>query len=434
MVEVEPERAPLEFLGLHDALLIQLAGAQGEAVVVVASRHADLVVDLRAFAQNEVLPVGPAPGAERRESPVAPEQRLIGGIAHGDATRTLVLIAGAVRLPLVLGELRAGKHAHPAHLLLDAGVGVVRDRGLPALALTGGDEHHAVRAARAVDRRRRRVLQNLHRLDVVRVEVSDPSGHRDPVQHVQRVVGRRQGPLTAHPDADAVPGLVACRDDVHARHPALDRLDRVHLGDRRHGAAGHGGHGSRHVLATLRAVPDDDDVLECDGQRLQREIDRHGLAACHDDIGNFGERVPDEPGPQPVCPARHERDRVTAVGPGVGAELSAENAHAGGRERRSRPFRGYDTRDRARFGRGTGPGALGASGLDGRQGEQREEWKNREGPRSDPRGCGGRTDTSQPGCGGLTATPPHETLPLRGNPVSIRVRKGRALYVTPVTT
>jgi len=228
MLEVETHRPALEVLAPEDALLVQQASAQREPRFLVASRDPYLVAHLRGLVQYQALPVGPSPGLERSKRAVASEQHLIGGIAHGRTVVALVLSTGAVRFTLELRELWSVHHRDEMHRLLHPRVRVVGDRRHPGLSEARGDQHHTVGAARAVDRRGRRVLQDFDRLDVVGIDVPNPSGHRDPVEHVERIVGRLEGAVAAHPDAEPVSRFVAADGDVHARDAALQRVDGVH--------------------------------------------------------------------------------------------------------------------------------------------------------------------------------------------------------------
>ena len=264
MVEVEPHRAAHIVHSLDDPDLIHLAPAQREAGLFVAAGDAQLIAQLRPLAQHQILPVRPAPRRDRREVHGLKEDRVAVG-AGGDGGRTLVPgLAVSRGVALELGPLWAVHHGHAAQRLLGPGVGVVRDGRFPALPLLRGDEHHTARAACAVDCRGRRILQDFDRLDVVRIQIADAARHRDAVQHIERIVGRRQRSCAPHPDTHAVPGVVTARDDVDAGHAPLDRLDRVDLGHGVHVLARHRCLRPGHVSPDLRAVAHHDDFLKGD--------------------------------------------------------------------------------------------------------------------------------------------------------------------------
>ena len=336
MVEVEPHRPTHEVHPFDDAPLIELAPTEREAGLLVTACNPHLVAQLRPRMQHEVLPVRPAPGGERLEV-LGPEENRVAVRAGGDARGALVpRVAVSRGVALELGPLRAVHHRHAAHRLLRPGIGVVRNARLPGLALLRGDEHHAARAARTVDRRGRGVLQDLDRLDVVRVQVADPAGHRDSVQHVERIVGRRERARAADADADAVPGVVAAGDDIDAGHAPLDRLDGVGLGYRLHIFARYRGHRPGHVSAGLRSVAHHHDFRERDGQWCEPEVRPGGVPGGDDDVRHLHQGVPDEPRAQAVRPRWHRRDGVAAVGGGIGAELRARHRHPGARQRCAR--------------------------------------------------------------------------------------------------
>src|SRR5690606_19060116 len=141
-----------------------------EPRVLGGAGDADLVVLLEAGAQDRALPVGILLVGDGFPLEVA-EDLLVG----------TVRIDGPVRLATVLDVLRSVHHADQVQRALHTGVAVVRDLRLAGAARVRGDEHDAVRAAAAIDRRRRRVLQDLDRRDVRRVEVLDAAGDRNTV-------------------------------------------------------------------------------------------------------------------------------------------------------------------------------------------------------------------------------------------------------------
>ena len=362
MVEVETHRAPLEILGLEDPGLIELSRRQGEARLFVPTRDADLIAHLRALVEHHVLPIRPAASLERRKGPVGPEELHIGGVAHGDARGALVVVARALRLTPILGELGAVEQLDAAQRRLISAVRIVGDLRRPGRTVAGRDEDHAVGAARAVDRRRRCILQDLHRLDVPGVEIPNAPGHRDAVEHVQGIVRRLQRPLSPQADADTVARLVPRRHDVHAGHAALDRFDGVHLGYVMHGIPSHGHDGPGDVAANLRAVTDHDDFLQRDGELLQAEVRARRLPRRHLDRG-FQKAVADALRLHPVGSGQHAIERIPAIGTRLGAEPSADHADLGARQGGSGRLVLHDSADRS----GGDGGVLGPADLNWRE-------------------------------------------------------------------
>ena len=97
------------------------------------------------------------------------------------------------RLPL-----RGVHHVQPLGNVLIAVVGPELDLVVPGTTASGLDHDHAVRRLRSVLRRGRRVLEDLDRLDVVRIEVRILS-EIHPVDDVQRR-GATESVLTSDDD------------------------------------------------------------------------------------------------------------------------------------------------------------------------------------------------------------------------------------------
>ena len=260
----------------------------------------------------------------------------------------MVVPGRPVRVTLELSELLAVHHLHAASLLLDPDVAVVREGRRSRAALARGDEHDAIRATRPVDRRRRRVLQDLDRLDVVRVQISDARCW-NPVHHVQRIVAGRDRARAAHADPDPVARLLAGGDDVHARHASLDGADGVDRGRAFQIRGRDGRYRARDVPADLGAVADHHDFLQGDGQRLQAEVRGSGLAGCHHHARDLAYLVPDEPGLQPVGAWRDLGDAEPALAIGGSGEGGAQHADPDLRQREAGLLGGHDTSDDAGF-------------------------------------------------------------------------------------
>ena len=105
--------------------------------------------------------------------------------------------------------------------------GAVREARRPGAARLGGDQHHALPGARAVDRARGRALQDLDVLDVVGVQVDGAVLHDRALTRVAAVVGieaRRRHRLVV--DRHAV-------HDEQGLAVADDRADAADLDERR---------------------------------------------------------------------------------------------------------------------------------------------------------------------------------------------------------
>src|SRR5437016_4030385 len=137
VVEIEPQRPPREILTLQDALLSELAPAQREACPRVAARDADLVIDLLALPQHQILPIRRAPRLDRRQLD-RQEDLGIAGIAGRDADVAMVVPGRAVRVALELRVLLAVHHLDAGSFPLHADIAVVREGGRSRAALFCG--------------------------------------------------------------------------------------------------------------------------------------------------------------------------------------------------------------------------------------------------------------------------------------------------------
>src|SRR5207253_6232005 len=99
VVKIESQRPPREILTLQDAPLREQSPAQCEARPLVAARDADLVVDLLAFPQHQILPIGGAPRLDRRQLD-RQEQLRIAGIAGRYADVAMVVPDRAIGVAL----------------------------------------------------------------------------------------------------------------------------------------------------------------------------------------------------------------------------------------------------------------------------------------------------------------------------------------------
>ncbi len=162
--------------------------------------------------------------------------------------------------------------------------------GAPTLRL---DDHDAVGAPGAVNRRGRRVLQYGHRLDVIGVQERkrvtpgrDPASDRQrhAVNNEQRLVARVHRRPTADPDRDPASGLTAV--PLGDLDPGHLRLDQLFGAD---DAAGvellgrHGLHDAGQITHPPLAVADRHQLLECEGRRNQSDLDGGRLARDHGD-------------------------------------------------------------------------------------------------------------------------------------------------------
>ena len=155
------------------ALLVVVVPREEERRAVVPAGHGEPVIQRVPHAVDVVRVVEYRRPRRDRRPPRAP----------ADAGAGLVALAVHEHTRRVAARERIGMYAAsalPETRLQRVGVvDVVERRGRPEAEVRraraaglGRDQNHAKRRARAVDRARRRPLQDLHRLDVVRIDVS----------------------------------------------------------------------------------------------------------------------------------------------------------------------------------------------------------------------------------------------------------------------
>jgi hypothetical protein len=187
------------------------------------------------------------------------------------------------QVELLVDLLRAAVRAHAeAHAIADA-------------AALRGDQNDAVRPARAVDRGRRGVLEDVDALDFIRIDARDRRlplsarrqlleaalNHRDAVDDVERLIAGVERARSAHAHRDRAAGLTGVLHHLYAGDLALEGVvdaddgnvsDR-HRVDRRDRA--------RDVRSARCTVADRHDLGERDGDRRHGEVDAGRRAGGH---------------------------------------------------------------------------------------------------------------------------------------------------------
>ena len=311
-VEVEPERST-GHVGPDDHAIV-LEEAPGRVVrrAGVATGEREVVVARRRRAKDRVLPVGPcAEGWDVR-------------VERGLTDR------GTSRVDH-LCELRRVEQREGATHLFDPVVRAERHDTRTGPPPLGRDQHDAVGAARPIDGARRRVLENLDRLDVVRVQGGDrvqPAhslaeqrigrrvvevgryGHA--VDDVERVVEGRDGVPASDAHHGARSRLATRGDDFDSGRAAQQRL--INRRDRRGRdlVRFNGGHRARQLSSLGRAVADRDYLFEL--RRLGRhdEVDRDIPVRNHRHRLRRGP-VADTRRLDRIRSRRHVRDTIAAV-------------------------------------------------------------------------------------------------------------------------
>ena len=268
-IVIGAQRKPLEARAPHDAALLEIAARDVEARLVGAAAGAQLVLLLHAGLENLVLPVGVGQGAL-----VLGKQRHHGG-GEGPA-------GVGVRLLEILQVLVAVEQIQALGHLLHAGVGREVEAGFavggPAL---GGHNHNAVAATRAVDGAGRRVLQNLHALDVAGRNLVVAVGivERVAVHHVERVITGRNRAQAANANHRARARLARRLRNLGPGHQAHQRLGGRGHRNQLHLLGRHRGDARGQHLLLLHAVAHHHYLLQALGVGGQGGVD--GSAAAH---------------------------------------------------------------------------------------------------------------------------------------------------------
>ena len=148
LVEVGTHRVAVKALGRHHAIVVIVTCTEAIAAAVGTARHADIMTGKESCLEKEILPVG---------------------------VDVIRLVNSVFKLPGILaelGKLRAVHHRILMEELRETDVGVVADlcRSTHS-SLDGGDHDHAVGTTRTVDGRSRSILEDVHALDVCRIDV-----------------------------------------------------------------------------------------------------------------------------------------------------------------------------------------------------------------------------------------------------------------------
>ena len=240
--EIRADRDAFVSALLDDAVLIEVAQAERSLEGRAAARDVHGVVGDHGRPEDFVLPVG------------VPH---VGCDLLGREDRRLVVDAG---LLVQIGHVFvAAQHVHLLVEGLDADAAVVAHPDFALLGALRRDDHHAVGSPRTVDGRRRGVFENLHRLDVRRVDHVDVA--RKSVDDPQGFVVALDRVGAADADLDGRSGLSVELVDLHARDTSLERLRHRDVGEFVDQVALDLGHGSREVAFALYAVADYDQFI-----------------------------------------------------------------------------------------------------------------------------------------------------------------------------
>ena len=240
-----------------------------------AARHDERVgelvrtrVHVGAGSRHLLRPAGVRPDVGRHRRVVS--QRIVSVDVRRDVEPGIAV--GRFHYLEIVERVQLEDVVHPADRRGHTGFHVQRNLAPARLAALGLDHDHAVARARAVDRHRRGVLQDVDGRDLVRVQpvqVGVLNGR--PVHHVERIVVLKRGDA-ADPHRGARPGRATVIDG-HAGHAPIEPLQHAGRGLPLHALGLDAGGGAGEVLAQLRLVSGDDHVRQHRDRRLEGHVD-----------------------------------------------------------------------------------------------------------------------------------------------------------------
>ena len=248
-----------------------------------------------------------------------------------------------------LRELGAAQERDVLAHILHAGVAGVVEGDLPRPAPLRRHQDDAVRPAGPVDRRRRRILQNIHGLDVARADRVQVRAD-DAVHDDERIVARLQRAAPAHAQPYHRARLRVGRLDLDAGHEPRDRLIDPGDGDARDVLARDRTDRAREVLPELGAVAHHHHLVQRDRRTRQREVGAR-LFSPDDRDRLLPRRIPDPRRAELVGPRGHSHNHIAAVRSGHRAEVGPDRHYADPFQRHSR-FSPHRALDLARGGLG----------------------------------------------------------------------------------
>ena len=165
---------------------------------------------------------------------------------------------------------------------LDIQVATVADLGRCSLcALHCGNDDDTIGTTRTVDGGCRGVFQNVHRLDVARVDVRQLAHKGNTVEHNQRVVAGRQRALATDANLHLLARLRAGLRHQHTCYAALQSLGGIRGSNLIEFLAADVGHRTGDSLAALSTVTDDHHIVQRGVVLAQNDVDVLTAVHCH---------------------------------------------------------------------------------------------------------------------------------------------------------
>ena len=170
------------------AIFIQKTARKAIGCFFSTTRDAQVLAHLHARSSDQVDPIGGV---------VRVDVRSFGSrkTCSGSTFQNPVGVKGFVKLRGIHQFRQVGRIFHP-------NVAVIADSGFPGNPFFGRNDDHPIGPTRAVNGRRRSVFEDVHRLDVVGIEVVDVAAHQ-PIDDDEWFSGVVDGVFAT--DGDAVP-------------------------------------------------------------------------------------------------------------------------------------------------------------------------------------------------------------------------------------
>ena len=259
-IGIDTHRVAFEITLAYQTVLIHVVAREIDISFLRTVRHAGVHIVRPCGVIDRVLPIGAVGGMHfALFVEVLPHHGLPVdfGVERMGGRNAGVPVCLPIHLPPFLGiEHTIGVR----HGLRRSRIAQV-DRQAVFLGGLGGDDNHTVGGTRAVDTRRRRILQHLHGGNVRRVERVHVLRRRHTVYYIEWLAGVHRT-HTTNADAAAARAGGCVRRNLHARQTPLNAADHVGIA-LRHGLVHiQYRHRTRQVGFALRGIARNDQLLE----------------------------------------------------------------------------------------------------------------------------------------------------------------------------
>ena len=242
----------------HRTVVVEIRDGGIEGTVVVGAHEREVVTLHQTLLESDLGPVGIGVSVV---------------VLVDDALRDQVAFAYPGQVVFRIEGLRN------VHHVVERDLRVVTDDAAAFDGLLGGDQHHTVTGLRTVDGGGSGVLEDLHALDVVRIELRDVA-HAQTVDHIKRV-GGGVGTVTADTHRGFGTRRTGEGDELDTGGLALEGALDIRNGTVLDVCGLDLGDGAGHVALALHTVTDDHRLRQHVRLRFHGQVD-HGLVGGDD--------------------------------------------------------------------------------------------------------------------------------------------------------